>query len=132
MTKYIDHILQPGERLGQDTTAATDIEDAQVVEAIETLGITAEARAGMVADIGEADRIELVQDRHLAARVPPLGGQFCEAIDLGGVDRRVVGFGHVFPAVSTPVIWLRSWSGDAICRGNEDMPTPTPRMVTWP
>ena len=39
------------------------------------LRIAAEMPAGRVADIGQPDRIELVQHRHLAARVPPLAGE---------------------------------------------------------
>jgi hypothetical protein len=95
---------EPCERLRQNAAAAADIENAQILQAIEALGVAAKARAGLIADIGEADRIELVQDRHLAARVPPLRCQLGETRDLGGVDCRVLRRRHVLAASATPVI----------------------------
>ena len=77
---------EPRQRLGQDAAAAADIEHAQAVEAVELLGVAAETRGRLVADVAEPHRIELVQRRHLAARVPPLGGERGETRDLGRVD----------------------------------------------
>src|SRR5262249_45556488 len=65
----------------------------QSFEAVEPLGIAAETPTGGVADPAEADRIELVQRRHLAARVPPLIGQCRKAGELGLVDGRRGGRG---------------------------------------
>ena len=78
---------EPGQRLGQDAAAAADVEDAQARQAAEPLGVAVEMRGRrLVADIAEPHRIELVQRRHLAARVPPFGGQRRKPLDLGLVD----------------------------------------------
>ena len=68
------------ERLAQEAAAAADIEDSQAAEAGWARGVAAEPPAGRVADIGEANRIEIVQDRHFAVRVPPLAGQPGKAV----------------------------------------------------
>ena len=77
---------QPGERLGQDTAAAADIEDAQAGQAADLARIPAKMGRDLVADIGEPDRIELVQHRHGAALVPPLRGELRKLLDLGPID----------------------------------------------
>ena len=74
------------QRLGENAAAAADIEDAQAFEAVEPLGVTAEMLGGAVADISEADRVELVQGRHRPMRVPPLAGQPREARDFVAID----------------------------------------------
>src|SRR5205823_2539141 len=67
-----DHrCTKPRQRLAQNAAPAPDVEDPQVCEAAGPLGVAVELTAGRVPDIGEAGRIELVQHRHLAARVPP-------------------------------------------------------------
>ena len=78
---------EPRQRLGQNPAAAADIEKAQTLEAAELLGIAAEPRRRLVPDVTEPHRIELVQRRHLAARIPPLAGQRGKAFDLGLVHR---------------------------------------------
>ena len=78
-----DGRAEPRQRLRQNAAAAADIEDAQAFQAIELLGVAVEPLAGGVADVGEPHRIELVQHRHLAARVPPLLGQRRKARDFG-------------------------------------------------
>ena len=69
-----DRGAKPRQRLGKDAAAAADIEDAQAFEVVELLRIAAEMLGGAVADISEADRVELVQGRHRPMRVPPLAG----------------------------------------------------------
>ncbi len=49
-------------------------------------GVATELPAHRIADIGEPDWIELMQHRHLSARVPPFSGEPGEAVDLGGID----------------------------------------------
>ena len=72
-----DHLrAEPRERLAQQPGAAADIEQAQAREAVEALGVAVELAAGGVADIGQPQRVDLVQRRHLAVGVPPLGRQF--------------------------------------------------------
>ena len=82
-----DHrCAEPRQRLGQNPAAAADVEDAQARKAVETLGVAAEARRGVVADVGEAHRIELVQHRHGAMRVPPVLGEPGKLRNLRIVD----------------------------------------------
>src|SRR3979490_2859054 len=85
-------------------TGPDDIEDAQARQAVEPLGVAREPPAGGIADIGEADRIELVQRRHLAARIPPLARQRRETRDLviftRGCARRRAGAGHRWNSVN--------------------------------
>jgi hypothetical protein len=45
-------------------------------------------RRRLVADIADADGIELVQGRHRAALVPPLRAEPGELVDLGRIDGR--------------------------------------------
>ena len=72
-----DHLrAQPRERLAQQTRAATDVEDAQTRQAAQAPRIALELAAGGVTDIGEPQRIDLVQRGHLAFGVPPLVRQF--------------------------------------------------------
>jgi hypothetical protein len=53
-------------------------------------GVAAKLPARRIADIREPDRIEPVEHRHFAVRVPPLSGQAREALDLRGIDARLV------------------------------------------
>ena len=85
---------EPRHRLAQQAAAAADVEEAQPLERPRRVRIAAETRGDLVADIGQAHRIELVQRTELAVRVPPFGGQRGKALDLGVVDRRSSGFGH--------------------------------------
>ena len=48
--------------------------------------VAAEIVGDAVADIGEADRIELVQRPELALRIPPFGGHGGKPVDFGLVD----------------------------------------------
>src|SRR6266852_4065223 len=52
-------------------------------------GVATELPAHGIPDIGEPDRIELMQHRHLSVRVPPFSGKPGEAADLGGIDGSV-------------------------------------------
>ena len=69
-----DRRAEPRQRLGQDATAATDVEHAQSGKAVEPFRVAAEMRGGTVADVTQADRIEFMQRRHRAARIPPFPG----------------------------------------------------------
>jgi hypothetical protein len=70
-----DHLrTQPRQRLRQDAAAATDIQHAQAFQTVQLFWIAVELRRGLVADIAEPNGIELVQGRHGAARIPPIGG----------------------------------------------------------
>ena len=75
-----------GQRLGQKPAAAADIEDAQPFQAVEPFGVTRKMHRRLVADITQPDRIELVQGRHRAARIPPGRGQPGKPLDFGGID----------------------------------------------
>jgi len=82
-----DHLgAEPGERLAQQAGAAADIEDAQAGQAIQAFDVALELAAGGIADIGQPQRIDLVQRRHLAVGIPPFVRQFREFRDLGGID----------------------------------------------
>ena len=83
---------QARERLRKNAAAAADIEHAQVLEAVELLRIATKARRRLIADIGEPDRIELVQRRHGPARIPPIRGKARETLNLGLIDAGYTGF----------------------------------------
>jgi hypothetical protein len=67
---------KPRERFAQQARTTADIEQAQAIEAIQAARIAIELPAGGVADEGQPQRIDLVQRRHFAARIPPLLGEF--------------------------------------------------------
>src|SRR5262249_36629217 len=61
-------------------------------------GVATELPAHRIAGIGGPAWIELMQHRHLSARVPPFSGEPGEAVDLGGIDCGVALdhlFGHI-------------------------------------
>ena len=59
---------------GDEPAAAADIEQAQPLQRFLSAPVAVEMRAGAVADIGEADRIEFVQRLEFAEGVPPFIG----------------------------------------------------------
>jgi hypothetical protein len=63
---------EPGERLAQQSGAAADVEDAQAGQAVQAFDVALELAAGGVANIGQPQRVDPVQRRHLAVGVPPL------------------------------------------------------------
>jgi hypothetical protein len=72
-----DHLgTKSGERLAQQAGATTDIEDAQAGQAVQAFDVALELATGGVADIGQPQRIDLVQRRHLAVGIPPFVRQF--------------------------------------------------------
>ncbi len=77
---------EPRQRLAQNAAAAADIENADAIEARRMAGVATELPAHRIPDIGEPDWIELMQHRHLSARVPPFPGEPGKAVDLGGID----------------------------------------------
>ena len=87
-----DHLrAESRQRLAQQAGAATDIEDAQAFEAGQAARVAVELAAGGVANEREPQRIDLVQRRHLAARIPPLDRVHHpveQAIDDMRADRR--------------------------------------------
>ena len=85
---------KPGQRLAKQAAAAADVEDAQALERPCGMRIAAEALRHLVADIGQPDRVELVQRAELAVRIPPFGGQRGKAVDFRSVNGRSSCFGH--------------------------------------
>ena len=78
---------------GKNAAAAADIENAQAGKAVEPGRIAvANSEAPAVANIGEPDRVELVQRRHRSAGVPPLPRDARKPRDLLIVDRRRAGW----------------------------------------
>ena len=77
---------ETGEGLGHEAAAAADVEDAQPRQRLPDSGRAAQMAAGLVADIGDADRPHPVQGRHRPGSVPPALGQGREALDLARVD----------------------------------------------
>src|SRR5262249_53373073 len=75
-----------GRGLTKTAAPPADIENANAIEPRRMAGIATELTARRVPDIGEPDRIELMQHRHFSAGVPPLSGKPGEAANLGGVD----------------------------------------------
>src|SRR5579859_6984439 len=83
-----DHFgAKPRQRLAQHAAAAADVEDAQALQAVEPRRIAGKMRRGAVADIAEPHRIEAVQRRPGAVRIPPLAGEPREMRDRIVVDR---------------------------------------------
>src|SRR5690606_33981098 len=68
--------------------AAADVEEAQALEGPRLTRVAPETLRYLVADIGKAHRIELVQRAEFAIRVPPFGGECGKAFHFRGVDRR--------------------------------------------
>jgi hypothetical protein len=85
---------QAGHRLAQKPAAAADVEQRQVLQRRARQGIALPVGCGAVADIADAQRIEPMQGRELAGRVPPLRGDAREALDLGRIDGGMCGIGH--------------------------------------
>src|SRR5690606_21904283 len=69
------------------------------------LRITPEIFADAIADIGEPNRVELMQRPELAGRVPPFRRHGGEAVDFVLVDGGLCGIGHgSLPPVSPPEV----------------------------
>ncbi len=79
---------QSSQRLGQQATAAADIEDAQTIQRADIAAIEPELPDSVVADIGKPNRVDAVQRLELARRVPPGFRHRGELGDFVGVDRR--------------------------------------------
>src|SRR5690606_25267624 len=62
---------QPRHRLAKQAAAAADVEQAQPLEGACLMDVAAKMRSDAVANIGEPDRVELVQRPELPFRVPP-------------------------------------------------------------
>ncbi|MNU60219.1 hypothetical protein D3C71_494040 [compost metagenome] len=89
-----DGCAHAGNRFGQKAATAADIEDAQTFQGAMRLRVTAEILADAFADIGKANRIELVQRTEFSGGAPPFGSHFREHLDLILVDRRSGCFRH--------------------------------------
>jgi len=77
---------QTRQRFAQNAAAAADVEHAQAGERIEPPFVAAEMPTRGLFDEGESHRVELVQHRHPAAWIPPLGGVRGKMRDLRLVD----------------------------------------------
>ena len=86
-----DRRAQPGHRLADQAAAASEVDNAQAVERPAARRVQAEVSADRVANQAEPRRVQPVQRRKLAARIPPFPGHGGEAGNLGLVDRRAGG-----------------------------------------
>ncbi|EKF40459.1 hypothetical protein NA8A_21212 [Nitratireductor indicus C115] len=89
-----------GHGLAQEAATAADIEKPQIVERFRSMGIASEMGRDMIADIGKADRVELVQNPEFSCRVPPFRREGREVLDFARVDSRLSSFGHGVACVS--------------------------------
>src|SRR5262249_26131356 len=78
---------RPSKGPPKNAAAAADIEDAKPGQAVEPARIAVEMAGRPVANESKPHRIEFVQRRHRAPRVPPLAGEPRKSCDLLGVDR---------------------------------------------
>ncbi len=85
---------QPRHGLAQQAPAAADIQQPQTLERSAGASVAAEAGQGLVTDEAQPDRVEAVQRRELALRIPPVGGEAGESLDFGDIDARALGVGH--------------------------------------
>src|SRR5262249_13145025 len=76
------------QRLRQDPAAPADVEDSKLFQTVEPLGVAIKTATGVIADIGQPNRIEFMQGRHLTAWIPPFRGKRREPRNLGVIDAR--------------------------------------------
>ena len=69
-----DSKAQPGHWFAEKAAAAADIQQAEALEGPQCRGRAAKMAGGFLADKGKPDRIEFVQGREFALRVPPFRG----------------------------------------------------------
>ncbi len=81
-----DRKAQPGHRFAEQASAAADVQQAQALERTALGDVASEPQGRLVADEGQAHRIEPVQRLELALRVPPLRRHGGKARHFGGVD----------------------------------------------
>ncbi len=79
---------KPGQGLADEAAATADIEHAYALKARRLLGVAAEARAELVADISEPHRIDAMELAERPARVPPLAAEPRKAGDFVVVERQ--------------------------------------------
>jgi hypothetical protein len=79
---------QPRQRFGEQSGAASDVERGFAVERSPAALVGLPVLVNLIADIFQADRIELVQHRRPAVRIPPVGGKPAEALGLLPDDGR--------------------------------------------
>src|SRR5690606_7087525 len=63
--------------------------------AVARHAVDLEVAAGVIADIIDANGVDVVQDAHLAGRVPPQLAQPVETIDVLPIDARGMGMGVI-------------------------------------
>jgi hypothetical protein len=80
---------EPGHRLAQQPAAAADVEQVESAERRAREGVALPVGGGAVAQVADADRVQLVQRSELAPGIPPFLGDAREARDLGRIDRGV-------------------------------------------
>ena len=81
-----DAEAQPRHGLAEQAAATADVQQPQSLERRSRRGIPAESRQRLLAYEGQPDRVEPMQGRELAMRVPPLLGDGGEPRHVGGVD----------------------------------------------
>ena len=78
---------EPRHRLAEQAAAAADIEHRQALEGTGK-SIAPPMLGGTIADVGEPHRVQPMQRRELAGRIPPLLRDARKALDLRRIDRR--------------------------------------------
>jgi hypothetical protein len=81
-----DRRPKPSERLAQDASSASDVEDSQIAKAVRPAGITHELPASRISDIRDPDDIIFVRPPRDCAAVPPLTRQDFETRKLRRID----------------------------------------------
>ncbi len=76
-------------RLRENAAAAADVEHGQALEWARAGGVAFEMPAEVVADIGKAQRVQLVQGPERALAVPPGFRELRVELDLARVDGRI-------------------------------------------
>ena len=85
-----DGCAEAGERLGEQSAAAADVEKRETLEGPWLPPVAAELGRNLIPDPVETTRIERMQRRRLARWIPPGFGHRCEFPDFAGVDRLAV------------------------------------------
>ena len=75
------------QRLGEQPGAAADVDRGAAGQRKALARVDVPMRVDLVADIGEADRIEFVQHRRRPVRIPPVGGERAEMGGFVRIDR---------------------------------------------
>ena len=77
---------QPPHRFAEQAAAAADVEQVQPLEGAARLGVAPEPGQGLFANEFQPHRIEPMQRRELAVRIPPFLGDGRKPRNVGGID----------------------------------------------